>query len=137
VDVVVDTNVLAYALFGDPRRGLQALRVLGKADAIIVPDLLRPEIANALWQTARHGHVDRATSLAILDDTEALLTEVVPTHHLWADAVALSLAHEHPVYDTLFVALAMQRRIALVTYDRRLRQRFSEVALSPERFLEA
>ncbi len=135
MDIVLDTNVLAYALLGVPRHGATATRLLSAAQAIVVPDVLRAELANVLWQWARSSHVAPSTALALLDDAEALLSEVVPSDHLWTEALLLAMDADHPVYDTLFVALARQRGIPVVTHDRALLRRFPDHTVSPTRFL--
>lgn len=42
-----------------------------------------------------------------------------------------------PVYDTLFVALARQRDLPLLSWDRSLRRRFPEAVLTPRAYLES
>jgi len=52
-------------------------------------------------------------------------------------ATALDLACDmgHALYDTLFVALAVQRDAVLVTDDQRLLQLFPRTVVTPETFL--
>jgi predicted nucleic acid-binding protein len=136
LDIVIDTNVVAYALLGATPWAQESTRVLRRAGAILVPDLFRAEFANVLWQTAQAGHIARSTAIDLLDDTESLLTEVVPADQLWIEALSLSMSHAHPVYDTLFVALAQNRGLPLVSYDRRLRALFPETVIAAGAFLQ-
>ncbi len=43
-----------------------------------------------------------------------------PTEQLAAEALALALDLDHPVYDCVYLALAIARDLPLVTADRRL-----------------
>ena len=54
---------------------------------------------------------------------EAAGIEVLPTRHLLQAATRLALDLDHPAYDCLYVALAVDRGCPLVTADERLRQR--------------
>jgi len=68
-----------------------------------------------------------ARGLEILDDAEALVTRSVPATSPWHRAVEMAVDRRHPVYDTLFVALAEAERTKLVTRDARLRERYPEL----------
>ena len=48
------------------------------------------------------------------------LRDVVPNEQLLPEAIRLALANQHPVYDCLYLALAIERREPLATADRRL-----------------
>jgi predicted nucleic acid-binding protein len=136
-DIVVDTNVLAYALLGVPETGQASVAAMGASEEILVPDILRAELANVVWQWVRAHRVAVETARAILFDGEALVSQVVPANHLWIDALDLSVTRDHPVYDTLFVALALQRNLPLLSWDKRLGRRFPETVMTPLAYLQA
>jgi predicted nucleic acid-binding protein len=122
--VVVDANVVAYAVFGPPGVREAAWNALGTADAIAVPDLFFPEYASAVWQWARARQVDVAGFLGALDDAEALIDRVVPSQQLWRSAVGLALRRDHSVYDAVYVALADKLGTRAVTFDEGLLRAF-------------
>ena len=124
--IVVDTNVLAHALLGVSGVRERAFQVLQEADEIVVPDLFFAEFANVVWQYVTRAGLPLARGLEILDDAEALVTRSVPATSLWHRAVEMAVDRRHPVYDTLFVALAEAERTKLVTRDARLRERHPE-----------
>lgn len=124
---VVDTNVLADALLGVAEVREEALRALREADEIVVPDLLFAELANVVWQYVTRASLPLPRGHEILDDAEALVTRSVPVTALWHRAVELAVERKHPVYDTLFVALAEAEGTRLVTRDLRLRERFPDL----------
>ncbi len=133
---MLDTNVLAYALFDADARAEACLRALSVAERVLAPDLLRAELLSVLRQAVRADHIDPDTALGMLDDGQAVVTRFFDTAMLWQDALALALARDHSSYDVLFVALAMQQSAALVTHHGRLLERFPETAITPADFVE-
>jgi predicted nucleic acid-binding protein len=133
--MVFDTNVIAYALLNVAEHRDEAARALEKARDVAVPDSFRVELASAVWQWIRARGLDLEAGLAALRSAEALLTRVVPGNLLWEAALVLSLESGHPVYDTMFVALAAIERTRVVTYDRRLLERFPDLAIPPAEYL--
>lgn len=129
--------VFAYALLGVPRFRDEAAAALARADRIDVPDLLHAELANVVWQGVRAGHVEAADGLSALDAAAGLIDESTASRALWHEALMLSVERDHPVYDTMFVALAAAKATRVVTYDRRMRLRFPEWTVGPSDFLAA
>lgn len=87
---------------------------------LAAPSLFLAESANALWAKFRRREL---TSNEVIERVEALHVapvELVPLETLLGDAVRLALELDHPVYDCLYLALAIQRGGAVVTADRRL-----------------
>ena len=137
MDIVIDTNVVAYALLPAGPASEVARKVLAEADLLFAPDLLRAELANALWQWVRFRDVDTAVALDMLTDADALLGDVTGSDRLWTGALQLAVDYAHPVYDTLFVALARRLSTHVVTFDRRLRAVFPDDVWTAAEFLAA
>ena len=133
--IVVDTMIFACALLRVDGVCDDAAAVLEAATSIAVPDSLRGELANVVWQWCTHRDLSLETGQAILDDADALMSSIVPANHLWHRALELSSEVRHPVYDTLFVAAAERYDTRLVTADRRLHALFPALAVSPAGFL--
>jgi predicted nucleic acid-binding protein len=78
------------------------------------------EIANAIWKAVRVGRVPSAFG----DQALALLTHreftTVPSLKLLDEAFQIARAYARTVYDSLYVALAVQTRTQLITADERL-----------------
>ena len=51
--MVVDTMVMAYALFGVPDFGLESAKALRKADELLAPASVEAELLNVVWQWGR------------------------------------------------------------------------------------
>ncbi len=132
---VVDTMLFAYALLGVTDRREWAARVLAEAEPIWSPDSLRPELGNVAWQWVQRGGISQDHAHAALRGLENVVSEFVSARDLLAAALDLACEAKHPVYDTLFVALALRSGVPLVTDDVRLRAVFPHVAISPEAFL--
>ncbi|MDJ0657768.1 MAG: type II toxin-antitoxin system VapC family toxin [Xanthomonadales bacterium] len=125
---VVDTNVLAYAVFGQAEVSDAALGLLKRKGEITVPDLLFAELANVAWQQVRHSRFDPGAAQAALLDAHALVDVSLPTADLMTRALELAIAADHSAYDAVFVAAAEAQNTHLLTFDRRLVDRFSPVA---------
>lgn len=86
----------------------------------VVPDLFYVEIASAIWKAVRVGRIPRAFA----DEALQLLTQrefaTVPSLKLLDSAFPIAIAHGRTVYDSLYVALAMQIQTQLITADERL-----------------
>ena len=88
-------------------------------EALIAPGLWLIEAANALWKRAGRGEISPDEAAERL---QALLSAPVATPRAEDDlASALSLASQlaHPVYDCLYLALAIREDTQVVTADTR------------------
>lgn len=86
----------------------------------VVPDLFWVELANALWKAVRRGDIsadNAGEAIAFvrdLDITTLASVDLVP------QALDLAVTYGRTVYDSLYVALAMQSKSELITADERL-----------------
>lgn len=133
--MVFDTMVIAYALINVPPFREDAHRALERSREIVVPDLFHAELVNVVWQWIRARRLSLDAGIEVLHRGEALPTRVVPTRALWDRALALSVARNHPAYDTLFVALAIETGSKVISNDRPLLRRFPEHVVSVAQFL--
>jgi len=117
--MVVDTMVMAYALFGVPDFGLESAKALRKADELLAPASVEAELLNVVWQWGR-GRVSQETAKAVFENSTRLWTELIPVAAIWPMALELAFVTDHSPYDTLFVAAAKLRRTKVLTYDEKL-----------------
>jgi len=98
-------------------------------DTLYAPAHWRAEAVNVLWAKVFRGDLTAADAeerMAVLNRApivETGIAELVPR------AFAISVAHAVTIYDSLYVALAAQRDILLVTADERLVRQLSERSL--------
>jgi len=94
-------------------------------DTLFAPAHWRAEAANVLWAKVFRGDLGAADAeerMAVLNRApimETATAELVPR------AFAISVAYAITIYDSLYIALAEQRRILMVTADERLVRRLS------------
>ncbi|MBN2497241.1 MAG: type II toxin-antitoxin system VapC family toxin [Deltaproteobacteria bacterium] len=133
--VVVDTDVAAAALLGEPERGAEAGRLLSRKIHLLAPAHWQAELANVIWKATLQGRLPIDQLDRVMELASRLPVESVEVRSLWRGAVALAVAHAHPVYDTLFVELARRVGARLASYDRVLREKFSELVSEPKEIL--
>lgn len=132
--MVIDTMVFVYALLNVDGKCDEATRILAQANTIIVPDSFRAELANVTWQWVKHRNVPEAIAHEVLQDSDSLIDQVVGSEKIWARALQLSIQHDHPVYDTLFVATAEMLNDWVVTYDAKMQLKFPHKVMAPTDF---
>lgn len=86
----------------------------------IVPDVFWAEIGNVLWKGTRQRRWRQDEAEAVAADMRARDFATVSTHALLPEALRIAFAYDRPVYDCLYVALAVQSKTDLVTADERL-----------------
>jgi predicted nucleic acid-binding protein len=116
VTIVIDASVaVKWVLSESDSDAAVALR----GEDLIAPDLWFVEAANALWRRVRIGEITAEEAAARFSElANAPIASVVMEPYL---DQALKLATEigHPVYDCLYLALALQHDTHVVTADRR------------------
>jgi len=86
----------------------------------VVPDLFWPELANGLWKAVWKNKIDQRWADAGYAKIANLSIPTAPTFGLVPQALRLAQTYQRTVYDSLYVALALDRRAELVTADERL-----------------
>jgi len=116
VRVVVDASVALKWVLDEPES--EAAVALGDED-LIAPALWLAEAANALWRRSRIGDItpDEA-SLLLFELQNAPVASVAFEPHL-DRALKLATEIRHPIYDCLYLALAVHHATHVVTADRR------------------
>jgi predicted nucleic acid-binding protein len=135
--MVIDTMVFVYALLGVEEFRQDAAEILERAETITVPDSLRVELANVLWQWISHRNVPLDTAFEVMEDAESLITRTLAGDSLWERALVLALNSKHPAYDTYFVAAAEIEDTHVVTFDRKLKAAFPDRVLTANEYLSS
>jgi len=119
VALVVDASVAVKWLVVEDGSDV-ARDLLDDGDDLHAPRLLVSEVANAVWRKVRLGQVDRRSAgqlIATMSDTPVRWHA---DETVGADAIRLAIAHDRPVYDFMYIALAQRLGTRVVTADRRL-----------------
>ena len=123
---VVDSSVAAKRLpplnnepLASEARALLTDWTRGKIE-LSVPDLLLIEVANVLWKAARSGSCNAAEARAALKILISYRLPVAPSATLLELALRIGIEYERTVYDSVYVALAVQSGRELITADEKL-----------------
>ncbi len=86
----------------------------------IVPDVFWAEVGNVLWKGVRRRRWQKAVAERAASDMRKRNFFTVSSLDLLSDAVRIAFANDRSVYDCLYVALAIQFKIEMITADERL-----------------
>jgi predicted nucleic acid-binding protein len=124
--LVIDASVAAKWFL--PARGEtlaeEAVELLGRYAQgkvrFVVPDLFWAEFGNILWKATRLGRLTEAAADSAIEAMRDRKLPTVSSMSLLAQAFAIATAFDRTVYDSLYVALAVEGKAQLVTADERL-----------------
>jgi predicted nucleic acid-binding protein len=94
----------------------QALTVLQRA-TLMAPELLIAECANVLWKKVRRKELSGDEALLAARLLAAASIELVPSRPLLETATRLAIDLDHPAYDCLYLALAIDKGCPFITAD--------------------
>lgn len=132
--IVVDTNIIVNMTF--PAKHSSAVNSLHEKDSVWeAPVLWKTEFLNVLSLYFRKGILNHSDGLNVLDYAERLIgrREHRPDARQVIEVMANSTCSS---YSCEFVALARQLGTQLITYDKKLLSEFTQLALTPEQYLE-
>ncbi len=125
--LVVDSSVVTKWFFDEidasKARGL-LMDWLGDRLVLMAPGLLAAEVAQALWKRALRGDLALDLALTLYGDFQTMCPDLTRTPALAREALEYALQYRHPVYDCLYVALAVKERCEFVTADEELFKSF-------------
>ena len=101
---VIDASVALLWLIDLPA-SKKAEQLLQRDETIIAPDILVPEIANALWKTVTFAGLPSAEARDAMSTLDRFFSEIAPTYSLRDRALAIALELRHPAYDCFYLAL--------------------------------
>jgi len=118
---IIDTSAFMKYLLHE--KGWQEVhQYLTTAVSPVSVDLIAIESANVLWKSVRCGLIQKEQATELRTAMELLYTQgplaLEPGTQYSADALAIAILKEIPVYDALFIAQALAHHAALVTSDR-------------------
>ena len=116
---VVDASVVLKWFFPETHSDA-ARRLLDAAHQYIAPDLLFPEVGNAVWKRVRRGELTMDEGQRLIGDIAEVAVETIAGRGLIGDAFAIAAASGQTVYDSTYLALAVRLDTQLVTADQRL-----------------
>ena len=119
---VVDASVaIRWSIKDSHTPAAQAILV--KEGIVVAPDLVIPEVTNALWKMRRAGAISGEQAEQALDEIPAAFSHLVATSALMRRAYAIATMLDHPAYDCFYLALSEDMGAPLITLDKRLHAR--------------
>lgn len=116
---VVDASV-AVKWFVEEPGSTAACAILTSGEVLLAPDLVLVEVGNTAWKKVTRGEITQEQGEAMLRALPLYFDRLVHPDVLIARAYALAHRLAHPVYDCLYLALAEQEDVRLITDDQRL-----------------
>ena len=119
--VVVDASV-AVQWFSAEDGSASAARLLESDHTLVAPDIMPLETANAWWKKARRGDMEPEAVTRAVSRLLAIGIALAPSAPLLPRAIGLAVDLQHPVYDCIYLVLAVERGVPLASSDERLRR---------------
>jgi predicted nucleic acid-binding protein len=114
-ELVVDASIaVKWVVEEDGTTAALALR----RHKVIAPDLLIPECANVLWKKVVRGELERTEAQIAARLIAAADVELVSMRAQMEQALRLAVRMNHPAYDCIYLALAIDRDCLFVTADK-------------------
>jgi len=122
VRLVLDANAsVEVALQGKAARHLSS--VLSESEEVIAPELLVPEVVNAVWKYHQFAEFDLGKCEKTLELAVGLIDRFVPNREIYREAFALSrIQKSRAAYDMFYLALALREDAILLTLDATLKK---------------
>lgn len=117
-DFIVDASV-AVKWFVLEELSDRALALVDSDSILAAPDLIRLEVGSALSRRVREGSLEAIQALSGMSALPRYFAELLPFDGVLADAMQISMAIKHPLYDCLYVAVANARQCKIITADQK------------------
>ena len=128
---VIDASVaLKWVVEED---GTPAALVLRRKSRLIAPELLVAECANILWKKVRRNELTSDEALLAARLLQGADVELLPTRSLLEPATRIAIELDHPAYDCLYLALAIESQCRFVTADESLLRKLGQARRRPLR----
>lgn len=113
--LVIDASVAVKWVVTE--EGSQQALSLMSANSLLAPDLIIAECANILWKKVRRSELTADEALMAGRILQRMDVELHPMRALMEEATKLAIALDHPAYDCLYLALALDSDRHFVTAD--------------------
>jgi predicted nucleic acid-binding protein len=122
--LVIDASIAVKWVIDEPGTP-QALLLRQKAK-LIAPELLVAECANILWKKVRRNELSKEQAVLAARLLQGAEIELLSVRSLFEAATLISIELDHPAYDCLYLALAVENECKFVTADERFRRKLGQ-----------
>lgn len=122
-DFVLDASCALALVLHESQRAVVRSVVIRAAESgarCLVPDLFDAECASGIARAVRRGRLGGGLWAEAWVAVAGLELERRPAHLLGLSALRIALKHEVSTYDALYVALAAEEGVPLITADAKL-----------------
>jgi predicted nucleic acid-binding protein len=118
---LVDASVVAEFLIMGSHTASVRLFFRGalQGNHFIAPELCMSECTNVIWKAVQHRGMPVDQAVQAVRDLQALPLHLTPTKAVLTTALAIELKNNLPIYDSLYIALAVKNKLLFVTLDRK------------------
>jgi len=117
--LVLDASAALHVVLRTDR-AVGFIAALEASDVVLAPSLFHSEVSNTLWKYVRTGLLDKQTAIVRLEEALDLVDSFEPDQTLVTEALSQAVLHDHPVYDLLYVVLAMRFGSRIISADSKL-----------------
>jgi len=122
--LVVDASIAVRWVVEE--EGTPQALMLRRGAKLIAPELLVAECANILWKKVQRDELSKEEALLAARLLQAAEIELAPTRSLLEAATRIAIDLDHPAYDCLYLALAVESDCRFVTADERLLRKLDQ-----------
>jgi predicted nucleic acid-binding protein len=122
--VVIDASIAIKWVVEE--EGTSQSLILLRRGKLMAPELLVAECAHILWRKVRLNELSKNEAFLAARLLQAAAIEFVPTRTLLEAATRIAIELDHPAYDCLYLALAIERDCQFVTADERFLRKLGE-----------
>jgi predicted nucleic acid-binding protein len=114
--IVVDASVALKWVLDEPGSDVAAAL---RGQELVAPALWLAQAANALWRKACAGEITSVEANVRLSELRKAPVATLSIEPYLDQALELAVEMGHPVYDCIYLALALHHRTHVLTADRR------------------
>lgn len=122
--LVVDASIAVKWVVEE--EGTAPALTLRQRAKLVAPELLVAECANILWKKVQRRELSKDEALLAARLLQGAEIELSPTRSLLEAATRLAVELDHPAYDCLYLALAIEKDCRFVTADERFLRRLGQ-----------
>jgi predicted nucleic acid-binding protein len=115
--LIVDASVAVKWLLNE--EGSEDARKAVQGHDLAAPAFLQLEVFHVVWRRNRRGEVTNAQLRDALPALTRIIANFEPDESLVAKAADIAVAHALAIYDCLYLALALQHEVPLITADQK------------------
>ena len=112
---VIDASVAVKWFEEDGRDS--AMEIIRSGETLVAPDIVVFEVLNVLRRKQKQGLADAKQVTGAMETMSVCFSRLIASAELARDAVDLSMALDHSVYDGVYLACAARLNAPLVTAD--------------------